>query len=506
MKLIISLLVYNQLEVTKKCIESLLENSTSDYVIIISDNASNKETAKYLSSIKHKRVVYERNNENIGFIKAHNNIFNLTKSKYFCVLNNDIIVKTKGWDSKLIELLELHDGLAQVGPKQDFGYIDDSGTGKPRKGNPIDYIQGSCFIVARDYVSEVGGLFEEKYMQFAFCEDADLSLRLRNSGYKIAEYSGINILHFHHQSFKHEKVDIDFKKLEKENKEFLKERWGKYLKIRKFDPVEILVIRDGALGDAFLITPIIKELKNKYPQCRIFVQTKCPQGFINNPYIVGCGTDLRDKIKYDKIINLNKAYEEQPKKHIVDAYAEKAGVVLSDKMPQYFGLTGRTILFNSNPYIVVCSDNTWKNRMIPKETWKQFIQYIGKNHQVVEVGINPENYTGVGKNFIGKLSFQGVIDLIAKAELFVGNDSGLMHFAQSIGTPVFVFFGAINPIYRIHDWSKATVVKMDIPCIGCHHLLPPPVTFSECPLKVIHCCEDITVEHLINAFDEREIQ
>lgn len=507
MKLIISLLVYNQLEVTKKCIQSILDNSTSDYQLIISDNASRKDTQEYLSSLKDKRIKYIRNETNLGFIKAHNNVFESTQSKYFCVLNNDLIIKTKGWDSILLDHLDNFQGLAQIGNKQSLGYVGDDGKGQHRNGRRIDYIEGSCFVVNRLFVETVGGLFEDKYMQFAFCEDADLSLRLRSHGFKIAECLDIDILHFHHQSFKHEQINIDFKKHEQENNNFLKLRWKKYLKTRTFDPVKILVDRQGALGDCLCVEPIIRGIADKFPNSQIFINTVCPEAFLDNPFIAECGKGIKHKHQYDLIIDLNMVYEKNPEKHIVEAYMEKAEVklYLYDKIPRYYGLS-KSGISPIDDVFIVCSDNTWKNRMIPLDTWKKFIQYVGKNHRIAEVGIHPENYLGVGINLVGKLPFYDVVKLISTADLFMSWDSGLMHFSQAVGTPIFCFFGCINPKYRIHDWDTATVVWLNedqLECAGCHHKLSAPRTFTQCNKDKIYCCENITVEMLIETFENR---
>ena len=200
-------------------------------------------------------------------------------------------------------------------------------------------------------------------------------------------------------------------------------------------------------------------------------------------------------------------YEKKPEMHIVEAYAEKAEVKLYryDKIPRYYGLN-RSGISGAENTIIVCSDNTWKNRMIPLDIWKQFIQYVGKKHKIVEVGIHPQNYLGVGTNLIGKLPFHDVVKLISTADLFMSWDSGLMHFAQAVGTPIFCFFGCINPKYRIHDCDTATVVWLNedqLECAGCHHKLPSPRTFTQCNKDKIYCCENITVEMLIESFENR---
>jgi ADP-heptose:LPS heptosyltransferase len=84
-------------------------------------------------------------------------------------------------------------------------------------------------------------------------------------------------------------------------------------------------------------------------------------------------------------------------------------------------------------------------------------------------------------------------------------DGGLMHFAQSIGTPVFIVFGCTSPKYRIHDWGKATCVHLtetELNCSGCHHKRPYPRTFTECDKDKVYCLENIGVDRLIKTYEE----
>jgi len=511
MKLIISLLVYNQLEVTLRCIDSILKNTVEqDFLLIISDNASNKYVGKRLKQISHKKVRYIRNSENIGFILAHNNIFKKYPSDFFCVLNNDLVIKTYGWDAKFIQVLEEDKNIAQVGNQQEFGYIGSNGVGQPRKGKPLDYISGSSFIVRSKYINQMGsGLFEENYMHFAFCEDADLSLRLRSNGYKIAECTDVEIDHLHNWSFKHEKVDVDFKQLEKKNNAFLLDRWSNYFKYRIFKPIRILVDRQGALGDALCTEPIIKALRKKYPLCLLHVNTVCPTAFTCNRYVDHCANNLNKK-DYDIVIDLNLAYEKNPTMHIVDAYAKEAGVILdqSNKIPVYYGLTCFENKYENSDYITVCSEGSWLSRTWNLDRWKSFISRLSKTNKIVEVGHDKRNYLGIGENLIGKMSLQQTVGVIAKAKLFVGFDGGLMHFSQAVGTPVFIIFGCTNPLYRIHDWNKATVVNMtedELECAGCHHKLPAPRCFTECTKDKIYCLDGISLERVINTFNRRKV-
>lgn len=505
---VISILVFNQLEVTAECIESLFLTAKSNFLLVISDNNSRPETTDYLKSVADIRdnVVYLRNDENIGFIAAHNAVYAAYSdlSDCFCVLNNDLVFKTTGWDVAFLDVLKSDPNLAQVGPVQAHGYINQKGVGirRPVKRSPPEYIEGSCFIAK---TAAIGAkLFESKYMKFAFCEDADLSFRLRNTGKTIAEIPGITIQHKHHISFKNEKIDIDYRGQERANQRFLVDRWQKYIRNRNFTPLQILVIRTRALGDSFMVEPIVRELGNKYPGAHMYVQTACPEWFVPCDYIKECGPNIRQKRRYDVVIDLDMAYERNPKMHVVDAYAKTAMVELDDdkRTPQYLGVTrqapaGKTAVINA--------EGSWDSRQWPLDRIRAFASYLkGRGYRVLEVGRTQALYTGVGENLIGSAKLPEIIQTIADSDLYFGMDGGLAHFAQSVGTRCFLIFGCTNPEYRVHDKSTVKAVwldKSELPCAGCHHEGKQPRTFTACATGRHECLNGITVERAIDEFE-----
>lgn len=502
---VISLLVYNQPEVTRQCIESLFATARTNFLLVISDNASREETAAYLRSVAGGRpnVAYIRNDENLGFIGAHNKVYATyaDNAEHFCVLNNDLVFGLKGWDSVLLAQLLADEKLAQVGPTQAHGCLNAAGVGVPRSNSRpnLDYIEGSCFIVKTAAVGPK--LFESKYMKFAFCEDADLSLRLRAAGHRVKEIPGVMIQHKHHVTFKREKIDFDYKEQERANQRFLLDRWQKYFRTGTFAPLEILVIRTGALGDAFMAEPITRELANKYPGCRIYFQTKAPGWFTPGGAVVECGPDLKRARRYDITINLDMAYEKRPKIHVVDAYAEAATVTLDDdkRVPHY---AGPVALVRQEKTAVICAEGSWASRQWPLESIAAFARYLqGRGYRVREVGRTPTLYTGVGENLIGALPLHDVVTAISEADLYFGMDGGLAHFAQSVGTPCLLIFGCTNPAYRLHDHTRTTAVWLGgLSCAGCHHE-GGARTFTACRIGTHECLTGISVGHVIEQFE-----
>ena len=92
--------VWNQLTFTKDCLDSIFKNTVGvDYRIIIIDNASDDKTRDYLNGLKEARpngITLIRNEKNLGFIKAVNQVIAASNAHYICLLNNDTLV-TKGW-------------------------------------------------------------------------------------------------------------------------------------------------------------------------------------------------------------------------------------------------------------------------------------------------------------------------------------------------------------------------------------------------------------------------
>jgi hypothetical protein len=134
--------------------------------------------------------------------------------------------------------------------------------------------------------------------------------------------------------------------------------------------------------------------------------------------------------------------------------------------------------------------------------WKSVINKLKiSGYEIVEIG--SKFYLGIGENKVGKKIIHETAELIATAEMYLGFDGGLMHIAQSVGTPILIIFGCTCPNYRIHDWSKARVLWLDeekLACAGCHHKLPAPRCQTDCNKEKIHCLDGITEEMVFESF------
>ena len=86
----------------------------------------------------------------------------------------------------------------------------------------------------------------------------------------------------------------------------------------------------------------------------------------------------------------------------------------------------------------------------------------------------------------GRTSLADVLGVVAEAELFVGNDSGLAHLSNAAGTPTTVVFGPTDPD-ATRPWDgprpdgapvRLQIARERVPCAPCR--------FKRCPLD--HAC------------------
>jgi len=93
------------------------------------------------------------------------------------------------------------------------------------------------------------------------------------------------------------------------------------------------------------------------------------------------------------------------------------------------------------------------------------------------------------------LSLPEVVALAARSQVFVGNDSGIAHIANAMGTPSVVIFGSSNTAHW-RPWNKAVteVVLEAMPCQPCHGYFCEKFPQPECILRV-------PVERVVAAID-----
>ena len=222
----ILIVVKDQISYFKDCIESI-QTHTKNYHLYIWDNGSQEETRVYINSLSSDNITTVRTENNTGFIFPNNEMISWGNSEYIILLNSDTKV-FEYWDSAMIAVLRNEPHVKQVGYWG--GHLDSDGRGfGGSNGYDVDYIPGWCFCIARSTYEE-NGLFSP-HLSFAYCEDADFSLRLKEKGGKIYALHAPLVHHYQNKTIieVEKQGEIDVRATFEQNHKYLKSRWKNYL-------------------------------------------------------------------------------------------------------------------------------------------------------------------------------------------------------------------------------------------------------------------------------------
>ena len=134
-------------------------------------------------------------------------------------------------------------------------------------------------------------------------------------------------------------------------------------------------------------------------------------------------------------------------------------------------------------------------RQIQEHTNGAFILFGGKNdaaltHQIEAAIQNPKSKVF---NLAGKTSLRELMALLKNCRVLLTNDTGPMHVAAALGTPVVVPFGSTSPELTgpgLPGDTQNQLIKSHAPCSPCF--------LRECPID-FRCMNDIKVDEVVMA-------
>lgn len=103
---------FNRLNLLKEAVESVLNQSFSDYELIITDNGSGDGTHSWVRSLlkKEPRVIFNVNEMNLGMVGNWNKGIELAKGQFVSILMDDDLWK-KTFLEETVRILEKHDDV-----------------------------------------------------------------------------------------------------------------------------------------------------------------------------------------------------------------------------------------------------------------------------------------------------------------------------------------------------------------------------------------------------------
>ena len=254
-KISIVVLCYNQLDYTKKCVQSILKQTAyPNYELVLVDNASVDETAGYLKEIEalHENIKVVLNTTNRGFAGGNNDGIRASTGEYIVLLNNDTVV-TRGWLTGMVKRFLAgekkigivgpvtnsigNEAMVRVGytglenmPAAAYAYT----AGHMGMTYPHDGVLAMfCVMFPRKLTDEIG-LLDEHYGIGMF-EDDDYSIAAQRAGYENLLVEDVFIHHFGSVSFK-KLENAEYRKIFDANRSYFENKWNVKWKMHHYRP------------------------------------------------------------------------------------------------------------------------------------------------------------------------------------------------------------------------------------------------------------------------------
>lgn len=155
-------------------------------------------------------------------------------------------------------------------------------------------------------------------------------------------------------------------------------------------------------------------------------------------------------------------------------------------------------------YILVNPGAAWPNKQWPPERFGAVAAALRDRHGIQSVVTWGPGEEGIAQKVLAHANGAAIVppatsiaDLVALARgasLVISGDTGPIHLATAVGTPVVGIFGPTRPC-RNGPWSPADVVVSRADMCQCHHL-------RRCT-RATMCLMDIPVEEVLGAAERR---
>ena len=303
----------------------------------------------------------------------------------------------------------------------------------------------------------------------------------------------------------------------------------------------VLLIRFSSLGDVVLTTPVTRAIRARYPEARITFATKAVWAPIaerapgvDHVVALAPGESVRDFAArvggpFDRRVDLQASlrsaglrrrlrgrwgvYRPQalrrrwmtwrhrttpallpvPERYLLAAREAGLDVVTDGRgaavAPTIDDRT-RAATLVTGPYVVLCPGAAHASKRWPTHHWHALANGLrARGATVVATGTTGERPLLTSPGIIDAfgLALGPTAALLGGARGVVANDSGLMHLATAVGTPVVALFGPTSPAFGYAPYrATARVLQRDLPCRPCSTHGGP-----RCPLGHHACMVDL---------------
>ena len=161
---------------------------------------------------------------------------------------------------------------------------------------------------------------------------------------------------------------------------------------------------------------------------------------------------------------------------------------------------------SKHKYLVLAPSTTWKSKHWPESNWLELQEKILDKfslYKIIWLGDQRHPFFAYKfrnskvENLIGKTSLSQALKIVSQAELVIGLDSGLTHFAHACKVKVIALFGPTNQerngVLRDLDFFSRNIYQTDLACRPCQKR----VCFLKEEAKY-QCLEKVSVERVFD--------
>ncbi len=256
---------------------------------------------------------------------------------------------------------------------------------------------------------------------------------------------------------------------------------------------KILIQRAGGFGDIILMTPVLREMKRRWPTCHISIACMQHYGVVLHglPYIdelLPFPTPLEAAEAHDVWIFYENAIEKDPRAHelhMTDLFAEIAGLSMGDDVDR------------RPEYRVRPSEAIWANEAYPRNGNKRIAiqvaasgrcrryhllgdllnELVKKGFEVFLLGTENDIPALRGKRLTPQirnlteigLTFRQSCAVLNTVDCLIGPDSALTHIAGALNIPAVALYGAFPWKLRTLYSPSVSAIQGTGACSPCFH-------------------------------------
>jgi len=284
-----------------------------------------------------------------------------------------------------------------------------------------------------------------------------------------------------------------------------------------------LVIRFNAIGDIVLTTHITKVWKFSNNLSELMSELKkesfdCVIDLHNNirSKKVSSGLDAEvHRFKKDRVADwmLTKlSIGKYQKDHIVQRFLkviEPLGIKVDNPQPAFcFSESKKADLTLPENYMAIAVGAAWKTKQIPTDKivniiqqskWKEIVLVGGPDDEATAQEICESTHKPI-KNLVGQLSISDSARVIQQAEILLSGDTGMMHIAAALETPIVAVFASTHPLLGYVPYAESSNYEI----VQNNALSCRPCTKQgkkACPKGHFKCMIDLDYTDLVRKID-----